>query len=202
MIEDRSIATRRTISVADVLPPAEYERVRKEWRARMLDLKRNRRVAVGPFATVLFENWETMRYQIHEMLRIERGGEEQIADEIKAYAPLIPNGRELVATMMFEIDDPDRRARILATLGGVERTVYLKIGESKVAGVLESEVERTNEDGKASAIHFFRFPLTPDRAAVVKSGSAEIVLGIGHANYAHMAMLTESVRSALADDLD
>lgn len=202
MIEDRSIATRRTISVADVLPPAEYERVRKEWRARMLDLKRNRRVAVGPFATVLFENWETMRYQIHEMLRIERGGEEQIADEIKAYAPLIPNGRELVATMMFEIDDPDRRARMLATLGGVERTVYLKIGESKVAGVLESEVERTNEDGKASAIHFFRFPLTLDRAAVVKSGSAEIVLGIGHANYAHMAMLTESVRSALADDLD
>ncbi|MSP52209.1 MAG: DUF3501 family protein [Alphaproteobacteria bacterium] len=196
------MATRRTISVADVLPPAEYERVRKEWRARMLDLKRNRRVAVGPFATVLFENWETMRYQIHEMLRIERGGEEQIADEIKAYAPLIPNGRELVATMMFEIDDPDRRARMLATLGGVERTVYLKIGESKVAGVLESEVERTNEDGKASAIHFFRFPLTPDRAAVVKSGSAEIVLGIGHANYAHMAMLTESVRSALADDLD
>ncbi|MBM3509097.1 MAG: DUF3501 family protein [Alphaproteobacteria bacterium] len=196
------MASPRILTPADILPVREYEKVRADWCGRILAAKRDRRVAVGPFATFFFENWDTMRYQIHEMLRIERGGEAQIADEIAAYAPLIPNGRELVATLMFEIDDPARRERTLAALGGVEATVYLKIGEGHIAGVLESEVERTNEVGKASAIHFFHFPLTPAQIATFKTGTAEIVLGIGHPNYAHMAIVPEPVRRALAGDLD
>jgi hypothetical protein len=196
------MASPRTLTPADILPVRDYEKVRADWRQRMLAAKRDRRVAVGPFATFFFENWDTMRYQVHEMLRIERGGDAQIADEIAAYAPLIPNGRELVATLMFEIDDPARRTRTLAALGGVEATVYLKVGEARIDGVLESEVERTSDEGKASAIHFFHFPLTPAAAAAFKAGTAEIVLGIGHPNYAHMAIVPDAARRALAGDLD
>ncbi len=196
------MASPRKLTPADILPVREYEKVRADWRARILAAKRDRRVAVGPFATFFFENWDTMRYQIHEMLRIERGGEAQIADEIAAYAPLIPNGRELVATLMFEIDDPPQRARALASLGGVEATVYLRVGGAHIEGVLESEVERTNEEGKASAIHFFHFPLTPSAVAAFKGGAAEIVLGIGHPNYAHMAIVPDAVRRALTGDLE
>ena len=108
------------ITRSDLLPISVYEKERKERRKKMAALKANRRVEVGPFATFYFENYETMLHQVQEMLAIERGGDAQVEDELAAYNPLIPHGRDLVATVMFEIEDPARRARELARLGGVE----------------------------------------------------------------------------------
>ena len=119
----------------DVIPMDEYAAVRKERRARMTEFKRTRRLMVGPDATFNFECYETMWLQVHEMLFIERGGEEQIPDELSAYNPLIPNGTELVATVMFEIDDPVRRANFLAGLGGVEETITIEFAGESIPGM-------------------------------------------------------------------
>ena len=113
----------KSISAADILPPAEYAKVRVERRRRVTELKQHRRFEVGPFATFYFESFDTMLHQVHEMLFIEKGGDEQLPDELAAYNPLIPRGEELVATVMLEIDDPVHRARALANLGGVARSL-------------------------------------------------------------------------------
>ena len=197
----RAVTSLRTLTRDDVLPLAEYEKVRARRRADILGLKRRRRVAVGPFATFHFENYDTMWYQVHEMLRIERGGAAQIAAELEAYAPLVPRGRELVATLMFEIDDAARRDRELARLGGAERSAYLAVAGERSDAVPESDVERTSAAGKTSSVHFLRFPLSPRQAARFKSADCEAVLGIGHPGYAHMAALSEAVRGELAGDL-
>src|SRR5215472_15744032 len=117
----------RELTRADILPLDQYERERRTHRQRVTALKQNRRVEVGPLATFYFENFDTMWHQVHEMLYIERGGEAQIADELAAYNPLIPQGDELIATVMFEIENPDRRAAMLAELGGVEHHIYLSV---------------------------------------------------------------------------
>jgi hypothetical protein len=140
--------------------------------------------------------------QVHEMLFIEKGGEAQIADELSAYNPLIPKGRELVATVMFEIDDPARRGALLAKLGGVEETAFIRIGGETVKGVPEIDVDRTNAAGKASAVQFIHFPFTPAQIEAFRGEGAEVVLGFSHPNYAHMAVLAEVVRAALAGDFD
>ena len=113
------MAYKTELTQADILSPEEYAAVRAERRAAMVEQKKHRRLHVGPYATFYFENWDTMWYQIQEMLRIEKGGEAQLADELEAYNPLVPKGDELVATVMFEIDDPDQRTRMLGKLGGV-----------------------------------------------------------------------------------
>jgi len=136
------------------------------------------------------------------MLRIERGGEAQIADELAAYAPLIPNGRELVATMMFEIEDADRRHTVLSGLTGVEETIELRIGDSVVKARAETEVERTKDDGKTSSVHFLHFDLSDDQATRFRDPAVPVVLGISHANYGHMAVITPATRTSLAADLD
>ncbi|MFM2129971.1 MAG: hypothetical protein RL477_1517 [Pseudomonadota bacterium] len=191
----------RKIARADVMDMGTYEKVRAERRRAMMQIKRHRRVAVGPNATFYFENYDTMLYQVHEMVRTERGGEEQIADEIAAYNPLIPQGRELVATMMIEYEDPVVRDRELRRLTFIEKTVTLAVGPEEIRAVAETDLERTKADGKTSAIHFLRFPLTDSQAAVFKTPGTRIVLGIGHENYGHMAVLPEATRSALAADL-
>ncbi|MCB2100715.1 MAG: DUF3501 family protein [Rhodobacterales bacterium] len=195
------MSDRRTISRDDIMPMEQYGAERADRRRAMTALKKDRRVAVGPDATFYFESYDTMWHQIHEMLYIERGGDEQIEDELRAYNPLIPNGRELVATMMFEIDEPVKRARVLGSLGGVEDTISLRIGGETVMAVPEGDVDRTNADGKASSVHFLHFPLTDAQAAALKGGEAEVLLAIGHSNYGHMAILNEATRQALASDL-
>jgi len=190
------------ITAADIMPMEDYAKVRKQRRAEVTELKKDRRVHVGPDATFYFESYETMWHQVHEMLYIERGGEAQIADELRAYAPLIPNGRELVATLMFEIDDPARREKFLAGLGGVEETVTLSIGPQVIDAVAEADIDRTTAEGKASSIQFLHFPFTDAQAAAFKVADAEAVLSIGHPKYGHMARLAEPVRAALARDLD
>ena len=113
-------AATRQITPADLIPDADYARQRRDRRQALLPVKRLRRVALGPICTLIFENYDTMLFQVQEMLLVEKGGAAQVPDELQAYNPLIPQGSELVATVMFEIDDPVRREALLARLGGVE----------------------------------------------------------------------------------
>jgi hypothetical protein len=190
----------RLITRADILPMREYAKVRDERRRRMAELKRNRRVHVGPDVTFYFENFETMLHQVHEMLAVEKGGEAQIEDELRAYNPLIPNGRELVATMMIEIDDPRRRDRVLRELGGIENAITLTVAGETIAAVPERDVERTTKDGKTSSVHFFKFPFSDSQAEAFRAPGARVVLALFHPDYDHMAALPEVVRTSLAQD--
>ena len=192
--------TARQIDASAILPAAEYVKVRPERRRRITELKKNRRLEVGPFATFYFENYDTMLHQVHEMLFIEKGGAEQLPDELAAYNPLIPRGSELVATVMFEIDDPLRRARVLGSLGGVERHAFLRVGGDTIRGVPEDDQERTRDDGKASSVQFIRFPFTAAQVAAFRGGAGDVVVGFDHANYGHMAVMPPATRAALAED--
>jgi hypothetical protein len=191
---------KRSLTAADIMPMAEYGKIRKEKRSEISDFKRMRRVEVGPFATFYFESFETMWMQVHEMLYIEKGGEEQIAGELAAYNPLIPNGEELIATFMIEIDDPVRRTRVLAGLGGIENTTFFAIGSERITGIAEADQDRTSEEGKASSVQFVHFPFTREQIAAFSKQDAQVILGLSHPAYSHMAVLPESVRAALAKD--
>ena len=190
------------ITRADILPISVYEKERKERRKRMAETKAKRRIEVGPFATFYFESYDTMLHQVHEMLAIEKGGDEQVQSELDAYNPLIPNGRELIATLMFEIEDAERRARELARLGGVEFQIYMALGGARSHAQQIGDDERTRADGKTSSVHFLRFAFPPEAIAAFKKPGAEAVLEIAHPNYAHMARVPESVRAELARDFD
>ena len=186
----------------DLLPLDQYARERRDHGRRIAEVKKLRRVSVGPDAMFYFESFETMWFQIHEMLHIEKGGEEQVAGELEAYNPLIPDGRELVATMMIEIPDPDRRAAVLAKLGGIEETATLTIDGAAIEGVPEEDADRTNANGKASSVQFIHFPFTDAQAAAFKNPEADIVLALTHPDYRHMAGLAADIRGALSLDLD
>lgn len=190
----------RKIEPDVILSLAEYARERPECRRRITEIKKDRRLEVGPFATFYFESYDTMLHQVHEMLFIEKGGPEQIPGELAAYNPLIPQGSELVATVMFEIDDPVRRARVLATLGGVEHTAFIRAGGHVVRGVAEEDQERSREDGKASSVQFLRFPFTAAEIAAFRSDPGDVVVGFDHSNYGHMAVMPKAVRQALSGD--
>ena len=168
----------------------------------LTELKRDRRIACGPDATFYFESYDTMWFQIHEMLFIEHGGEEQIPDELAAYNPLIPKGRNLAATLMFEIEDADRRAKFLAGLGGVEETITITVDDQVIQGVPEADVDRTTADGKASSVQFIQFPFTDDQVVAFRAPGAKVVLGIHHDRYGHMTILPEASRASLAKDFD
>ncbi len=192
----------KALSREDIMDMSVYGAERKQRRLAVTEMKKNRRLGIGPDATLYFENFETMRHQIHEMLYIEKGGEDQIADELAAYAPLVPNGREIVATLMFEVDEPERRARLLNGLGGVEETVTLSIGGAVIHAQPEQDVDRSTAEGKASAIQFLHFPFTDAEVAAFRDGENQVVIGIGHEKYGHMAVVPEAVRRALAADFD
>ena len=195
-------AQKRQITHADILPSVEYAAKRSELRKQVVALKRNRRIEVGPVATFYFESFETMLQQIQEMLYIEKGGAEQIDGELAAYNPLIPNGKELTATVMFEIDDPIRRGRFLARLGGVEATAFIKLDGETVKGVPEADQDRTTAEGKASSVQFVHFPFTPRQIAMFREVNRQVVIGFSHPEYSHMAVVPEAVRAALARDFD
>jgi len=153
----------RTITAGDLMPIPSYETIRKDKKSEAVERKKLTRISVGPNASALFETWDSMWLQIMEMLRIEKGGEAQIADEIAAYDPMVPKGSELTATVLFEVADPDRRDAFLRTIGGVENHVALHVGPHVIRARQEGDVERTREsDGKASAVHFFHFDFTPE----------------------------------------
>jgi hypothetical protein len=192
--------TQRKITPTDILSIAEYDRQRKSLKANLIPVKKQRRIEVGPFATFYFENYATMWLQVQEMLRIEKGGEEQIPGELAAYNPLIPQGEELIATMMLEIEDEKRRNAVLLTLGGIEESVFLEIGGDVIRATPTEYDDRTTADGKTSSVHWLRFKLTKDQIARFRSGSERVVLGVSHPNYGHMAVLGAEARAALAKD--
>jgi len=192
--------TPRRIDPSAIVPLPQYAGQRAERRKRMAELKKHRRLEVGPFAAFYFESYDTMLHQVQEMLFIEKGGAEQLPDELAAYNPLIPQGNELVATVMFEIDDPLRRARVLASLGGVERKAFARVGADTIRGLPEADQERSREDGKASSVQFIRFPFTVAQIAAFRGGAGDVVIGFDHPNYGHMAVMPAAVRQALAQD--
>ena len=191
----------RRITPADLLPDAEFAQRRKAWRAELLPVKRLRRIELGPYCTFYFESYDTMLFQVQEMLLIEKGGAAQVPDELEAYNPLIPNGSELVATVMFEIDDPVRREAALARLGGVEDCFFVQVGADRLMAVAEGDVERTREDGKTSSVHFLRFPLKAEHIARFRDPGTEILIGCSHERYSHLAGLSPASRAELARDV-
>jgi hypothetical protein len=199
---DAKTKRKHALTEADILPMADYGKIRAESRRKIAARKINRRAEVGPYITFYFENYDTMWMQVHEMLFIEKGGPSQVAEEIAAYNPLIPRGEELVATFMIEIDEEERRKRILGTLGGIENSAFISIGTEKIRGVAETDQERTNAEGKASSVQFVHFPFAAAQIAAFKTQGTEIVLGFGHPAYSHMTILPEAVRAELAGDFD
>jgi hypothetical protein len=187
---------------ADIAPAETYSRERAERRRALLPIKRSRRIEVGPYATFYFENYDTMLAQVHEMLHIEKGGPEQVAGELEAYNPLIPQGRELVATLMVEIDEPKRRQAALLKLARIEETVYLMVGSSRIEATPADYADRTTEDGKTSSVHWVRFAFTPAQIAAFKNPAEHVMLGLSHDNYGHMAVVGPTTRAELAKDFD
>ena len=193
---------KRVLTRDDVMPMTDYAKIRRERRRTVSELKKQRRVEVGPFTTFYFENYETMWQQVHEMLYVEKGGEDQITDELAAYNPLIPRGGELIATVMLEIEDLKRRTVVLARLGGIENHVFLEVEGERISGTPDPSRENTSPEGKASSVQFMWFRFAPGQVARFKTPGARVVVGFDHPNYAHMAVMPEPVRAALATDFD
>jgi hypothetical protein len=196
------MANKHEIVPADIMSMTEYGKIRQAQRRKVSELKRNRRVEVGPYVTFYFESYETMWHQIHEMLFIEQGGEQQVPDELGAYNPLVPKGNELVATFMIEIDDPLQRKNVLARLGGIEETATLTFAGETVKGEAEQDQDRTTAEGKASSVQFVHFRFAPAQIAKFKAPGSQVILGFSHPNYGHMAVIPEAVRAELAKDFD
>lgn len=191
----------RTITAADLMPLDQYETIRADKRQEALLRKKLTRLSVGPNATIMFETWDSMWLQIQEMLRIEKGGEAQVPDELAAYDPMVPKGSELTATLLFEVADPVKRDAFLRTIGGVEDHIALQVGGEIIRARAEGDVERTREsDGKASAVHFVHFDFTPSAIAAWKSGEGQAMVVIDHPNYGHAALINAEARSYLARD--
>ena len=193
----------RKLLLDDIADLRAYERERPVFREHVIELKRRRRVSLGTVLTLLFETRDTIRFQIQEMARVEKLiRDEQIQDELDAYNPLIPQGSELTATFMIEIDDPIRRARVLDGLGAIENSAFIRVGGETIQGVAEADQDRKREDGKASSVQFVHFAFTPAQVAAFKQPGAEVVLGFSHRNYGHMAAMAENIRAELAGDFD
>jgi len=191
---------KRQIEKQDLMSAEAYAESRKEIRKELVEFKKNRRIALGPYATFYFESFETMVSQIQEMLYIEKGGDEQLKDELTAYNPLVPNGKEFTATLMFEIDNPLSRGAFLGKVGGIEKNIFIKIESELVKATPEGDVDRTSAEGKASSVQFIHFKFNDDQINKIKSGNVSIELGIDHKEYAHTTKLTEeNIKSLSAD---
>ena len=191
---------KKEIQKNDIMPLDIYTRQRKELRKNIVEFKKNRRISLGPYATFYFESYETMLAQVQEMLYIEKGGDEQLKDELIAYNPLIPNGKELIATLMFEIDNPVSRAAFLSKVGGIEKNVFMKVDGEKVNAVPEEDVDRTSTEGKASSVQFVHFKFNDKQIEKFKSCSFNVEIGIDHKEYSHTTKLSDlSLKSLSAD---
>ena len=191
---------KREILKDDIMPLDVYTKKRKELRKDILEFKKNRRIPLGPYATFYFESFETMLAQVHEMLYIEKGGDEQLKDELAAYNPLVPNGKELTATLMFEIDNPVSRASFLGKVGGIEEKVFMRIDKELIKGIPEEDVDRTSAEGKASSVQFIHFKFTDNQIEKFKSNLSIIEIGINHNEYSHSTILNEQTIKSLSAD--
>lgn len=178
-----------------------YKQQRRQRREDIIALKRHRRVAVGPYAIFHFENFDTMLYQIQEMLWIEKGGSEQLEDELAAYAPLVPDGTELVATLMLEIDSKPLRETALQQLGNIDKNIAIEVGGEKSTARPEHDVERTTEAGRTSSVHFLHFPFTTRQIEAMRDTASEAYIAIEHPHYNYRAKLSSEQKKAIAADL-
>ena len=197
MSKENKIVEKKDLIAKDI-----YAKNRKQIRKELVDMKKNRRIPLGPYATFYFESFETMRALIQEMLHIEKGGDEQLKDELVAYNPLVPKGKELVATLMFEIDNPNKRAEFLGKVGGIEEKAYLKVGNEKIIAIPETDVDRTSEEGKASSVQFLHFNFTNAQIEKFKNIETEVLLGIDHNLYNHIAKISKENKNALMLDFN
>ena len=193
---------KRKIEKDDLLSPDIYSKSRKQIRKDLVEFKKDRRIALGPYAAFYFESFETMVAQVQEMLHIEKGGDEQLKDELIAYNPLVPNGKELVATLMFEIDNPISRATFLGKVGGIEEKIFMKIDGEFINAVPETDVDRTSSEGKASSVQFIHFKLNNDQISKFNLSGSNIELGIDHKEYSHTTKLTENNIKSLSADFN
>ena len=193
---------KREIQKNDIMSLDIYTSQRKDLRKKIVEFKKNRRVPLGPYATFYFESYETMLAQVQEMLYIEKGGDEQLKDELAAYNPLVPNGKELTATLMFEIDNPVSRATFLGKVGGIEDKVFMRIDSEIVKAVPEEDVDRTSAEGKASSVQFIHFKFTDKQIEKFKSNLHKIEIGIDHKEYSHTSRLSETTINSLAADFN
>jgi hypothetical protein len=191
---------KKQIEKEDLIAADIYAENRKQIRKDLVEFKKDRRIALGPYATFYFESFETMVAQVQEMLHIEKGGDEQLKDELIAYNPLVPNGKEFVATLMFEIDNPLSRGAFLGKVGGIEEKIFMKIENEEVRAVPEADVDRTSAEGKASSVQFIHFKFNDDQINKIKSGNTSVELGIDHKEYAHTTKLTENNIKSLSAD--
>ena len=191
---------KREILKEDIIPLDVYTKNRKELRKNIVNYKKDRRVSLGPYATFYFESYETMLAQVQEMLYIEKGGDEQLKDELTAYNPLIPNGKELTATLMFEIDNPVSRAAFLSKVGGIEEKVFIKIDGESIKAIPEEDVDRTSAEGKASSVQFIHFKLNDEQIQKFKSDSVDVEIVIDHNEYSHTTKLSKANLSSLSAD--
>ncbi len=185
----------------ELLSLERYAEVRDAFRARVIEHKRRRRVALGPQLMLHFEDRLTVQYQIQEMLRIERIFEPKaIQEELDAYNPLIPNGHDWRATLMIEYQDPLERREALARLVGIERALWMTapgtepVRGCRLDGTAQEALDRT------PAVHFIRFPLAPEQVDAVRSGAA-LILGCDHPHYRHEAVLEPALVATLCSDL-
>ena len=190
----------RMVTQADIVSLDQYSKNRKQFRKEIIEFKKNRRISLGPYATFYFECYETMLAQIQEMLYIEKGGNNQLKDELKAYNPLIPNGKELVATLMFEIDNALSRLEFLNKVGGIEEKIFIKIDREKINSFPEKDIDRTSSEGKASSVQFIHFNFTDEQIKKFKNLSNDVILGINHDTYKHAIKIPELTRKALIKD--
>ena len=190
----------RKIESSDLLEYSTYAKERRSIRKEVVQMKKNRRVELGPHSTFYFENFFTMKAQIQEMLYIEKGGDEQLKDELEAYNPLVPQGSELVATYMFEIDNPIIRKKVLSSLGNVENKLFISINGTKLYAAPEEDVDRTDNSGKTSSVHFIHFKFSDKQVEEFKNSSSRIEIGTDHDNYLHSTVLSKEVKEALAKD--
>jgi len=189
----------RTITADDIMAIEQYDLIRKEKKAEAIERKKLSRLSVGPNAVILFENWDSMWLQIQEMLRIEKGGPEQVADELAAYDPMVPKGSELTATVLFEVADPDQRDKFLRSIGNVEDHISIRLGDHVIKARPEGDIQRTREsDGKASAVHFFHFDFPAEAIAAWKSGEGQAMVVIDHPSYGHAALIGKNTRDFLS----
>ena len=193
---------RREIQKEDIMPLDVYTKNRKELRKNIVSFKKDRRIALGPYATFYFESYETMLAQVQEMLYIEKGGDEQLKDELIAYNPLIPNGKELTATLMFEIDNPVLRAAFLGKVGGIEEKVFIKIDGEIIKAIPEEDVDRTSSKGKASSVQFIHFKFTDEQIQKFKSNSSKVEIGIDHDEYTHSTKVNSATLNSLSADFN
>ena len=193
---------RFNIKEDDVINIDKYISERPKIKKEISQIKKFRRIPVGPYATFYFECYDTMIYQVQEMLYIERGGIEQMKDELQAYNPLVPKGKELVATLMFEIDNEFKRKEFLNSVGGIEEETFIQVGEQKITSRPEQDTDRTNEEGKASSVHFLHFDFTEKLIKEFVKDESVVLLGFSHKNYKHLSELSLEAKIELKKDFD